>query len=86
MMQRDITGRPIPVDEIVEEDVETIHYDMGYGVTEDDPHAGRVKWFRDELDQLWFKFDVRSAGEYENRVLPASACRAVIYRKEHPFR
>lgn len=47
------------------------------------PAGQRVKWFRDELGQLWTKFSVAPEGKttVHEHVVPASKVAQVRYRK-----
>ena len=40
---------------------------------------GTAKWFRDELDQLWVKFDTPNRIRVEHHVIPAHLVRDVVY-------
>lgn len=45
------------------------------------PENGKVKWFRDELGQLWVKFRDDKVSGLE-RVWPASRVVQVVYKKD----
>jgi hypothetical protein len=76
----------VPAQEIVEEGVASIElaasstFNRSYT-----PAAGRVKWFRDELGQLWAKFSTTKrdlVGTVVDHVWPADRVVEVQYNKE----
>jgi hypothetical protein len=97
--------RPIPPDPVVtissitEERIEEVELSAGVRSTNRHwlPYRGRVKWFRDELGQLWVKFYTkwephRSSAPYvlatyTCHVYPASSVVSVVYapKTEDPY-
>lgn len=63
---------------IIESGINTITMDDGYENCDYDPVDGIVKWFRDELGQIWVKFN---ADEKSNLVWPAAQVRCVEFDK-----
>lgn len=78
------TGYPGPKHEIVEEGVTSIElaasstWNRSY-----EPAGQQAKWFRDELGQLWVKFQTTQKGDSApvDRVWPASRVVEVQYDK-----
>jgi hypothetical protein len=69
-------------DELIETGVSAIEYRVLPKVLRNfEPFNGTVKWFRDELDQLWTKFSTEDDGVITDHVIPATSVAEVRYRK-----
>ena len=76
-------------DEIIETGISMIEVETaGHRSKTYIPAGTRAKWFRDELGQLWVKFDEAPEGSQEDgywqHVIPAGRVIRVTYRKDVP--
>jgi len=81
------TARPFIGDAVTIEErgIAFITVDSGYENENYEPLQGWAKWFRDELDQTWVKFDTAGIDEIVHLVYPADQVRCVEYHKPLPI-